>query len=258
MGFWPVVKKVIKESDIILVILDARMPELFRNKELERICRYFKKKYFYVFNKIDLVSNENLSSLRKFYKDYSFVSGVNNVGMKKLKESILIYTKREKINDPLIGVVGYPNVGKSAIINALAKRAKARVSRIAGTTRGIQWINAGSLRILDSPGVVYHKDTETKIGIMGAKNPEKLKEPERVAFQLIRELLFTDKAFLEKNYGIEIEKDDDEEMILEKIGKAKYYFLKKGIVDTYRTAIKVLRDWQTGKPSQTFNKPLNS
>src|SRR3989344_476805 len=152
MGFWPVVKKVIKESDIILVILDARMPELFRNKELERICRYFKKKYFYVFNKIDLVSNENLSSLRKFYKDYFFVSGVNNVGMKKLKESILIYSKR----------------------------AKARVSRIAGTTKGIQWINAGSLRILDSPGVVYHKDTETKIGIMGAKNPEKLKEPERV------------------------------------------------------------------------------
>ena len=78
MGFWPVVKKVIKESDIILVILDARMPELFRNKELERICRYFKKKYFYVFNKIDLVSNENLSSLRKFYKDYFFFSLINN------------------------------------------------------------------------------------------------------------------------------------------------------------------------------------
>jgi len=185
LGFWPVVKRVVKDSDVVLIILDARMSELSRNRILLKMIRFHRKKYIYVFNKIDLVSESHLRKLRKDYEDAYFVSGSKNIGLKKLKTELQIRSKKAK-KEVIIGVVGYPNVGKSAVINALAKRAKAKVARAAGTTKGLQLIKAGSLKVLDSPGVVPFEDNEVKLGILGAKNPEKIKNIKKVVFALIR------------------------------------------------------------------------
>ena len=247
MGFWPIVRKVVNESDVVLEIMDARMPKISRNEEVEKLVKFHKKILIKVYTKIDLVSKDYLDFLRGKEKDSIFVSGAKNIGMKKLKEKILIFSKRLGISEPIVGIVGYPNVGKSAIINALAKRARAKVSNRAGTTRGIQWVNAGSLRILDSPGVVPWSDDEVILGIMGAKHPERLKDPEAVVIKIIKFFLDYGKKNLEEFYKVDIEGKIDEYDILLEIGRARGFLLKGNRVDENRTIFQIIRDWRDGK-----------
>ena len=244
MGYWPVVKKVVKDSDILLLVADARLPEISVNKELKEMVFKYGKRMVLVFTKRDLVSEKYLNFVMEKYKDSLFVSGTQNIGVAKLKEHLMIMAKRIGIKEPKIGIVGYPNVGKSAIINALAKRASAKVTAKAGTTKGIQWIRAGGLMILDSPGVVPFEDDEAILGVLGAKNPEKLRNPEKVGLEIIKMFLDYDKKVLEDLYGIEI---IDPDTALEEIGKKKGLLLKGGVVDIQRAAMQVLRDWQKGR-----------
>lgn len=249
MGFWPVVKKVVDESDVVLEVLDARMPRISRNKEVERLCKLFKKPLIRVYTKIDLVSKEYLAYLRNKNKGCVFVSGIKNIGMKKLKEKIMIESSKKKIKEPMVGIVGYPNIGKSAIINALAKRARAKVSNKAGTTRGIQWVNAGSLRVLDSPGVIPWTDDELMLGILGAKNPERLRDPEAVALKIIELFLGHGGESLEKFYDFKLdgEKIGNEYEVMLKIGRARGFLLKGDRVDEHRTIFQIIRDWRDGR-----------
>ncbi len=247
MGYWPIVNKVLMDADIILLILDARMPELSRNKELEEKVERYKKQIVYVFNKIDLISKESLNKLKKQFPDAFFVSGSKNIAIKGLKVNLYILGKKMKLSEPRVGVVGYPNVGKSAIINALAHRAKAKVSVMAGTTKGIQFIKAGNLRILDSPGVVPFEDNEVKLGVLGAKNPEKIKNLDKVAFAIIKNFVEVNKEALERFYGIKIENGEDEYEIILKIGRKKYFLIKGGRVDEHRTVLQIIKDWQRGR-----------
>lgn len=247
MGFWPLTRRVVKDSDIVLLVIDVRMPDMSRNRELERIASLYRKKLVYVFNKIDLVSESYLKNIRIKHDGGFFVSGTKNMGINYLKRGLMIMAKKIGIKEPRIGVVGYPNVGKSAIINALAKRAKAKVSFIAGTTKGIQLIRAGSLLILDSPGVIPYGDSSIMLGVMAAKNPEKIRNMEKVAFETIKMLINYDKTILEREYEIEISEDKDYDIILEDIGRKKGFLLKGGIIDVHRAALLVIRDWQKGK-----------
>lgn len=245
-GFWQIADSVIRGSDMILFVLDARMPELSRNKRLEEIIEHRGKKMFLVFNKIDMLSPERQKVLGELYPDAFFVSGTKNIGLKAVKTKLLIEGKRGGNPMPKIGVVGYPNVGKSAIINALAHRARAAVSPKAGTTRGVQFVRAGSLKILDTPGVIPLADTETTLALIAAKNPEKLQNPEQVAMQIIQSFLDKDKELLEKHYSIVLESEDSFEILLQ-IGRKKGFLKKGGVVDETKAAIAVVREWQTGK-----------
>jgi len=249
MKFWEVVKNIVIKADIIIAVLDARMPELSRNRDLEEMVVKKNKTLVLVFNKIDLVSEKHRIYLRKKYKRAFFVSGARNIGMSKLRTSIMIIAKRAGIENPKIGVCGYPNVGKSAIINALAHRAKAIVSATAGTTRGVQIVRAGSLHILDSPGVFPYGDDEIKLGILAAKNPEQMKNPELVACRIIEMILESNRNALEDFYNIKLdeEKGWDSYEIMLQIGQERKMLMKGGITDEHRTAIQIIRDWQTGK-----------
>ncbi len=247
MSFWPIVKKAVKDADIILFVVDARMPELSDNQNVQYLAHKHHKPFLRVVNKIDLVSKQRLSALQKRMPYAFFVSGTKNLGMRKLKTGILIEAKRNKLEDPLISVCGYPNMGKSAIINALAKRSKAAVSRVAGTTKGIQWVRAGNLRIADSPGVVPLEDNELKLGVLGAKNPEKLRKPDKVAMEIIKIFMEGKPEALTEKYGVVIEEDMDEYDVLLEVGKARNFLIKGGEVDENRTIIALIRDWQSGK-----------
>lgn len=245
MGFWGVVKNVVKNSDIVLLVCDARMPELSKNSGLEEMALRYRKRIVFVFTKIDLVSEKYLENVKRKYSEGFFVSGVKNIGVGRLKRNLFIIAKRIGVKRARIGVVGYPNVGKSALINALAKRALTRVARYAGTTRGIQWIKAGGLFILDSPGVIPYKDSEIALGILGSKDSEKLQNIERVAFEVVKIFVNYDRKILEDLYGIRIL--DDYSNILEEIGRKKGFLLKGGVIDEKRAALLILRDWQRGK-----------
>jgi len=245
MGFWPVVINLIRESDIIVLVGDVRMPELSKNKALEELISKFGKHLVSVFTKIDLVSDIYLEKIRNKYKDAFFVSGTRNIGINNLKIRLLILAKRLKIKMPRIAIVGYPNIGKSAIINALVKRARAKVSAHAGTTRGIQWIKSSGFLLFDSPGVIPYNDGNIALGILGSKNPEKLNNVERVADEIVKMFVNYDKNVLEEAYGIRV--GEEYSNILEEIAGKKGFLLKGGVVDERRAALLILRDWQKGK-----------
>lgn len=262
MGYWPIVWRVVSDSDIILLILDVRMPELSRNKELERIISLKQKKVIYVFNKIDIVSQEYLENIKSKYEGF-FVSATKNMGVAELRRDLWIAISKMKIKEPRIGVVGYPNVGKSAVINVIVRRAKAKVAKHAGTTKGVQWVKAGGMFILDSPGVIPFEDNEVMLGVLGAKDPEKLRDAVKSAYEVIKIILNYDKNILERQYGISVsdlnhyEKFENSSMetnysnlsyeILGQIAVKKGLLLKGGIIDENRAAFLVIRDWQNGK-----------
>ena len=238
--------KAIKDADIVLFVLDARMPEFSRNRDLESKLEESNKEFLLVFNKIDLISKEALEKLKSQNKDAFFVSSDKNIDINRLRLALQIKAKKSHYEKLEIGIVGYPNVGKSALTNVLSRSAKTQVSSKAGTTKGNQWASSNQFRIVDSPGVIPFEDDEAKLGILGAKNPEKLKNPELVATEIIKIFLNLNPEKLEQFYAFKIKEVDEYEVMLQ-IGCAKKLLKKGGLVEENRTSMMIIRDWQTGK-----------
>lgn len=239
MGFWGVVRRVLEESDVILLVLDARMPEMTNNRELLEKIQYSGKKYALVFSKIDLIDKKELGKLRRAYQKAFFVSIPKRQGVNNLKR--YLENLGERVN---VGILGYPNVGKSSLINSISGKRTTKISNVAGTTKGSQWINLGKIKIIDSPGVIPFEDGNVKLGLIGAKNPEKLKNPLIVAIKIIR-LMDGQGKQLAEYYNVGNEKKEED--LIEKIGRKKGFLMKGGEVDLSKTAISIIRDWQNGK-----------
>jgi ribosome biogenesis GTPase A len=246
MGFWPVVLNVLRNSDVVLLLVDARMPEISRNSEIIDKVENMNKRLVLVFNKSDLISRKEVEKLKKEFSGAFFISATKKIGVGKLKE--VLDNMAENWNKPSlrIGLVGYPNIGKSTLVNLLAPGAKAKVSSMSGTTKKTQWIRAGKLRFMDSPGVIPFGDRKVQIGMTAAKDPHKIKNPEKVAIRIIEFLTSKDSSVLKKVYGVS--KEDPYE-IFEAIGMKRGFLVKGGEVDENRTAVKIIDDWQRGRIS---------
>ena len=249
-----IVKEVIRISDIVLEVVDARFIEKTRNKEMENLVKDSGKRLIIVINKTDLIDlNEfkrktNLEEL----EPYILFSCKQRAAAKFLRNRIKIEVKKIKVlqgKRAQVGVIGYPNTGKSSLINILIGRKSTGVSKLAGFTRAIQKIKlTKDILLLDSPGV-FPLEEESPINIpsikkhaeIGVKNYDKIKEPDMVVLHLMK----LHPGVIEKYYGIEA--SGDPEVLLEQLGK-KMNFMKKGnIVDMDRTARFILKDWQDGK-----------
>jgi ribosome biogenesis GTPase A len=247
MGFWGVVDDVIANVDIIVLVGDARMSELSRNAEIERKARKHGKELVIAFTKKDLATQETLAQAHKENLSAFFVSGTKNEGVRELRRHLHILAKRLKISEPRIGIVGYPNVGKSALLNALARRARTAVADKPGTTRGVQWVRTGRLRILDTPGVIPYQDKSSKLVLLGSKHPDQIAEPEKIAYEIIGKLKWSSSESLKKSYGVEDTTLKDEQTLIEEIGKNRGFLKRGGVVDEKKTCIQIVRDWQKGK-----------
>lgn len=247
-NFWNVVDKVVRGSDLVIEVLDSRMPQLSQNRKLGEMIRRNKKPHIKVFAKMDLVSVEFLKNLKKMYFEGVFISSRNHEGFDELNRRIIEIKRRNNIEDMKIGIVGYPNIGKSMLANGLAERAKTIVSPVAGTTRGRQTISAADFKIIDTPGVIPFEDDEVKLGILAAKNPESLYNPEKVAIEIIKMFILGNRVSFEKKYGVKIKEENvDYEQVLMDIGRRRGFLKKGGEVDSIKTSIHVVREWQTGK-----------
>jgi hypothetical protein len=248
--FWKILDNVIYQSDVLLEVADARMPDLTRNKKLENIIQRKRKTFILVLNKSDLITKKmrddflKNSRLRKVV----FVSCKKRADIIALKKMIFNLSRNKPHWDKIrVGVVGYPNTGKSSIINSLTGRSAAKTSPIAGLTRGIQWVRGKSnLMFLDSPGVIplYEKD-EAEQALMSAIDPDKLQDPGMAAMMIIQLFLDNNRKNLEKFYGVKVETDDTLEILLE-IGKKRNFLWKGGKIDERRTALTIIKDWQRG------------
>jgi len=219
------------------------MPEITANSEIIKKVEMMRgKRLFLVFNKIDLISKKDLGELKATYPNAFFVSGVKKTGIGEMRKALDNMADNWSRTSLRVGLVGYPNVGKSSIINLLVPTANAEIRAVSGTTKKVQWARAGKLRIQDSPGVIPIRDSASKAGFISAKDPHKLKNPEKVAINII-EFLRKKGPFLENFYGVSGDSDYD---LFLAIGKKKGYLIKGGEIDEIRTAIKVIEDWQRG------------
>jgi len=251
-AFSIIVRDVIRVSDIILEILDARFITETRIPELEEEIRATGKKIIYVINKSDLVDTERLrksETLRKL-KPYVLVSSRNRMGKAQLIKMIKIEVAGIKLPFPKnnVGIIGYPNTGKSSLINYLAGRKAARTSAEANYTKGSQKIKlTKGILLLDTPGIVPPKEDNllhesiVKKAELGIESYSQTKDPELAVSSLMKKYSKRIEAF----YGINSE--GDYEALVEALGKKLNYLVKGGKVNFDKILRKILKDWQEGK-----------
>ncbi len=247
-----VMKEVIRISDIVLEILDARYITETRNKEIEEDIKKQGKKIIFILNKADLVNKTELEkSLPKDLKPYVFVSTKTKRGSRDLRDKIKIESKRIDLGEKKrvhVGVIGYPNAGKSSVINLITRRGVTGTSRQAGYTKGMQKVRMSEgILILDTPGVIPESkySTDAKMSFsedakVGARSYNDIKDPEDIIHYLMKD----HSKEIEKYYKIEAK--GDSEILIEKLGKEKNFLKKGGKIDIDRTSRIILRDWQEG------------
>ena len=236
-GFWIVVNKIVKEADIVLEVLDARFPNITRISRLEKLA---KGKLILVINKADLVSNKTLDKIKTEFKHSNYVL-VSSKNSKNISELIKLIKNKVKV-----AVIGYPNTGKSTLINKLSSGGRARTSSESGFTKGKQLIAGKGFMLMDSPGIVPFEDRdEIRLGLVSGISPSKLENPDVVANKLIDIFKKNNPLEFGKHYGVDMTLDAYS-IILE-IGKKRHMLLKKGEIDERRAVISVLEDWHNGK-----------
>ncbi len=244
------IDKIINEADVIIEVLDSRFIEKTRNIEAEKKVKKLGKSLIYIFNKADLVNIDKIKQEKDFseLKPGLFFSSLERKGANRLKNLIKIQASKIKKENVNIGIIGYPNSGKSSLINLLIGRMVARTSSEAGYTKGLQKVKiATSVYLIDTPGIIpplekkTKNDFVTKHSQIGAVTWDKIKDPEMVVFNLMREY----PGLMEKHYNLNVEGNSEE--LIEQLGR-KWNYLKKGNeVDEKRTSKQILRDWQEGK-----------
>jgi hypothetical protein len=236
--FWEVVNEVLRESDIVLEVLDARLIEETRNIEIEEKVQKANKILIYVINKCDLVSQAKLDKIKLHPSVY--VSSHKKYGITKLLHLILRYAHEER---NIVGVMGYPNTGKSSVINALKGRASAPTSSRSGYTKGKQLIKiTPKVYLLDTPGVLpYKEQNQMKHALIASLDASKVKDPEAVVFEIMENF----KGKIEAYY--KVKPTGSYEKRLEEIAIKNNKLLKGGTPDINTMTRMILQAWQKGK-----------
>ena len=237
-GFWIIAKKIVKEADVVLEVLDARFPNITRIVRLEKMA---KGKLILVINKADLVSKKTLYKIKTEFKNSKYVL-VSSKNSKNVGELIKLIKNKGKV-----AVIGYPNTGKSTLINKLSSGGKTKTSSESGFTKGKQLIaGKNGIMLMDTPGIVpFEGRDEIRLGLVSGISPSKLKDPDLVATKLIYIFKKNNPLEFGKYYGVDMSLDPYS-IILE-IGKKRHMLLKKGEIDERRAAVSVLEDWHKGK-----------
>ena len=245
------IDKLIKISDVILEVIDARFIQDTRNIEIENMIKKLGKRIIYVINKSDLIALKQLKEkLEKIeLKPYVLVSCKYKKGVNELRTRIKIeISKIPKEHERFhVAVIGYPNTGKSSLINLLTGRGYAKVASEAGFTKGIQKIRLFSdVLLLDSPGIIpkrenlKEEDVIAKHARIGVRTYDKIKEPDLIVLKLTKQY----PGIIEKFYGFNLTEIADVNDFIEKLGRKKNFLKKGNQVDEDKTSRLVLRDIQ--------------
>ena len=262
------IKAVIKLIDIVVEVLDARIPLSSKNPIIDDLAK--DKHKIVVLNKKDLADDiETKKWIEYFQNNYTTCIAVNSSNPQDIKlivDTIILKGKKvynDKIKNinfnynPIYRVLiaGIPNVGKSTIINKIANKNSVNVSNKPGVTKKNQWIRVNkNIDLLDTPGLLWPKLDDNNAGIKLALTGNIKKEIldlESIACYGIEMLLKTDKyksMFLEK-YKINDEDIDslDSYDILELLGRKRGCLISGGNVDMQKASNVFLEDLKSGK-----------
>ncbi|KRY10815.1 Guanine nucleotide-binding protein-like 3 -like protein, partial [Trichinella patagoniensis] len=262
-------KRVVKRADVILEVLDARDPLGCRSSDIEKMVIENGKRLVLVLNKIDLIPKENIkkwlaylrkefpaiamkSSTQKPSSKLGWVKGplVNtskSVGGDFLMHILANYCRNKDLKTSIkVGVVGYPNVGKSSIINSLKRKAICRVGAQPGITKNIQEIALDkNITLIDSPGVILAKKASFDHAELALKNVVRIETVQDVFTPVEAILRRCSREKLMLLYNLPKFQSSDEflHLLARKMGRLK----KGGIPNLKMAARKMLFDWNWGK-----------
>ncbi len=262
------IKSVIKLIDIVVEVLDARIPLSSRNPIIDELAK--DKQRIIVLNKSDLADDEVTKNWINYFKskDISCISvnsevpqDIKSIVSEIVKKGEIAYKEKiEKLNieyKPIYRVLiaGIPNVGKSTIINKIAKKNSANVSNKPGVTVKNQWIRVqDNIDLLDTPGLLWPKLDENNAGeklALTGNIKQEILDLESIACLGIEMLLKNDKyknMFLDK-YKINEEDIDslDYYDILELLGRKRGCLISGGNVDMLKASKVFLDELKSGK-----------
>ncbi len=262
------IKEDIKLMDIVLVILDARLPFSSLNKDVYEIIKA--KTVIMVFNKADLANITALNNAEaKYKKEGCYTIKTNSLTGEGIDKLIALIreigskikyenktSKSYKMLKPVYRalVVGVPNVGKSSLINKMSGKKSAEVGNKPGVTKKRQWLKVGQdIEIMDTPGLLSKSlkaDGSGEKLAIAATIKEEILDEETLAHTLINILMSNDwyEAMFKDRYGLDSDIDSMVEFeILEKIGRKRGALLKGDVVDTTKAARILLEDYRSGK-----------
>lgn len=200
--FYQQFHSIVEQADVVLMVLDARDPLGTSCQEIQQQIVQQGKRLVLVLNKIDLVPAQVLQKwlahLRHTAPTLCFkastqkqrvnlgrgvsVDSQESVGADKLIQTLKNYCRSDKIKTSItVGVVGYPNVGKSSLINSLKRAKVCNVGSTPGVTRKDQLIRLDSnIKLIDCPGIVFAKATnenQAQVMLRNCVRTELLKDP---------------------------------------------------------------------------------
>ena len=262
----------IKLIDLIIELVDARIPLSSRNPDIDELGR--NKARLILLNKADLAEDSRNDEWIEYFREKGWsavkVNSKKGGGIKSIqsviKEACREKTERDRkrgiLNRPVRAmVVGIPNVGKSTFINALAGKACAKTGNKPGVTKGKQWIRLNkNVELLDTPGILWPKFEDQEVGLklafIGSIKDEIL-QTEELAAELIRFLNASYPGVLEEKYSIEAGEDPYEELRL--IAESRHCLLKGSGLDTEKAAGILLDDFRNGRLGRiTLEIPENA
>lgn len=249
---WNQLHKVVDASDVLLQVLDARDPLGTRSKYIEEFLRKEKphKHLFFILNKVDLVpvwvTQRWVATLSAEYPTIAFHASLQHPFGKGALINLFrqigkLHMDKKQIS---VGFIGYPNVGKSSVINALRSKKVCNVAPIAGETKVWQYITLMKrIFLIDCPGVVYPSaETDTEKVLKGVVRVELVTAPEDYVETVLQRVR---KDYIKKTYRINEWTSTKD--FLEQLAKKSGKLLKGGDPDITVTSRMVLNDWQRGK-----------
>ena len=260
-------KEDIKLIDIVIELVDARIPISSRNPDIDSLAAG--KSRVIILNKADMADDRETDNWVKHFTDEGMIAVKLNSrsgnGMKQVKDAIAKAAEAKMARDRARGILnrpvraivgGIPNVGKSTFINSFAGRAVTKTGNKPGVTKGKQWIRLNKqVELLDTPGILWPKFEDRKtaehLAFIGSIKDEVIEKMELV-LNLITELEDNYEGLIASYYGFDnCEKTENKidfaVKTLETVAEKRALLKKGGETDTDKASKLILDDFKNGR-----------
>ena len=246
----------IKMVDVVIEVIDARIPVSSRNPIINQLVEG--KPRVVILNKKDLSDpNQNKKWIEKFAGEGNNAIELNSMSGEGVNRLYALLEKlhgeviKTKLNRPLrMMIVGVPNAGKSSLINRMTGRKSTQTGDRPGVTKGKQWLTiSGGMQLLDTPGILWPKFEDPKVGLNLAycgSIKEEILDVSDLALSFIETMQEKYPELLTKRYKLEKLGETPLET-MEEIAEKRGFILPGKRIDYERCARTVMDEFRSGK-----------